>query len=445
MKKYKLFAILLAGTLTLGCPAGPAFGSMISSDVILETTPDTSALEGKILLENAKTEGENREEGFMAQVDTTEIEPGIKEFSKKVIYRTYDKEEDPKVHMPAELEVNGDTYVISEAERPLYVSLELIIPRQTSYESEVFTGDGTDREPDASWTDENGVAYRLVSKELKEQTAQERTEYKEVPVTFTAVESGVQIPDQKVTEINDLDTGQTVQATMQLKDKTVIREYWRDDFVFPITITGYDADVFVLNGIEIPRDADLTAYADSFLQYLKLDEDSYRVANIVWDGEPYEKDGVLMRNAVGRGSKFVKDIEATYSGEVKLPAIVGKSWHCVYEEDIPADRQTIYTMTATVTYQLGNVAVTEKSFMQKVYDKVVGVITAVYEAVMETFQEHPVISSIPLVLLAAMLALFIARKWRNRCVYHSEIKCPYRKRNKETCKTCVHYRQRNQV
>lgn len=445
MKKNKLFAVLLAGTLTLGCPAGPAFGSTISADVILENTPDISALEGKILLRNAKIEGGNHEVRFIAQVDVTEIEPGIKEFSKKVIYRTYDKEEDPKEHMPAELGVNGDTYVISEAERPLYISQETVIPKQTMYESEVFTGDGADREPDESWIDEDGVAYRLISKELKEQTAQERTKYEEIPVTFTAVESGVQIPDQRVTEMDDLDTGQTVQATLQLKDKTVIREYWRDDFVFTITITGYDADVFVLNGIEIPRDTDLTAYADVFLRYLKLDGESYRVSNIVWDGEPYEKDGVLMRNAVGRGSKFVKDIEAIYSGEVKLPAIVGKSWHCVYEEDIPADRQTIYTMTATVTYQLGNAAVTERSFMQKVYDKVVGVITAVYEAVMEAFQEHPVISSIPLVLFAAMLAFFITKKCRNRCVYHSGIKCPYRKRNKETCKTCVHYHQRNQV
>lgn len=429
----------------LGCPAGPAFGSAVSTDIILETTPDTSALEGGFILENAGTEGRNRKEGFIAQVDVTEIEPGIEEFSKKVIYRTYDKEEDPKAHMLAELEVNGDTYVISEVEHPLYVSQEVVIPKQTFYESEVFMGDGADRKPDELWTDEEGVAYRLISKELKEQTAQERKEYKEVPITFTAIESGVQIPDQRVTEIDDLDTRQTVQATLQLKDKTVIREYWRDDFVFPITITGYDADVFILNGIEIPRDSDLTAYADAFLRYLKLDGDSYRVSSIDWDGEPYEKDGVLMRNAVGRGSKFVKDIEATYYGEVKLPAIVGKSWHCVYEENIPIDRQTIYTMTATATYQLGNMAVTEKSFIQKAYDKAIGVITAVYEAVMEAFQEHPVISSIPLVLLAAMIALFITKKWRNRCVYHSGIKCPYRKRNKETCKTCVHYHQRNQV
>lgn len=445
MKEYKSIAILLAGALILGCPAGPAFGSAVSADVILETMPDISTLEGEIILEGTETEGGNREEGFIAQVDVTGIEPGIKEFSKKVIYRTYDKREDPKAHMPAELEVNGDAYVISEAEHPLYVSQEAVIPKQAFYESEVFTGDGADKEPDESWTDEGGGAYHLISKELKEQTAQERTEYKEIPFTFTAVESGVQIPDQRVTEIDDLDTGQTVQATLQLKDKTVIREYWRDDFVFPITITGYDADVFVLNGIEIPKDADLTAYADAFLQYLKLDGDSYRVSSIGWDGEPYEKDGALMRNAVGRGSKFVKDIEATYSGEVKLPAIVGKSWHCVYEEDIPTDRQTIYTMTATATYQLGNAAVTERSFMQKVYDKVVGVITAAYEAIMEAFQEHPVISSIPLVLLAAMIVLFITKKWRNRCVYHSGIKCPYRKRNKETCKTCVHYHQRNQV
>lgn len=445
MKKFKLLAFLLAGTLLLGCPDGQAFAAAVTDDIILESIPDTSALDGKIILHDMVSEAEARGEGFTAKIDVSEVEAGAEIFNKKVIYRAYDKEEDPAAHMPGELEANGDTYVILEADRPLYVSQEAVVPRLTSYESEVFTGDGAGQEPAETWTDEDGTVYRLASKELREQTAQERTEYKEIPVTFTAVEVGVQIPDQKSMEIEDVDTKQIVQATLELKDKTVIREYWKDDFVFPITINGYDADVFVLNGVEIPKEADLTAYADTFLQYLMLDRNSYRVSQINWDGEPYEKNGVLMRNAVGRGSKYVKDIEATYSGEVKLPAIVGKSWYCTYEEDLPEDHQTIYTMTATATYQMKNMAVVEKSLAEKVYDKVVGIITAAYEAVIEAFEEHPVISSIPLVLIAAMLAYFITKKCRNRCVYNPEVKCPNRKRNRETCKACVHYHQRNQV
>lgn len=447
MKKYKTFAILLAGTLLLGCPAGQAFAAAVTTtpNVISESIPDTSELDGKLLLPDTANGKAAREDGFTAKIDVSEIETGAETFSKKVIYRTYDKEDDPATHMPGELEANGDTYVIVEVDRPLFVSQETVTPKQSSYESEVFVGDGADKEPAETWMDTDGTVYRLVSKELIEQTAQERTEYKEIPVTFTAVEAGVQIPDQKNMEIEDLDTKQMVQATLEIKDKTVIREYWRDDFVFPITITGYDAEVFILNGVEIPKEADLTAYADTFLQYLKLDGNSYRVSQIEWDGEPYEKNGVLMRNAIGKGSKFVKDIDATYSGEVKLPAIVGKSWHCTYEEDIPKSKQTIYTMTATATYQLKNMAVVEKSFAQKIYDKVVGVITAAYEAVFEAFEEHPVISSIPLVLIAAMIASLITKKCRNRCVYNSEVKCPYKKHNKEICKTCVHYHKRNQV
>lgn len=445
MKKYKSIALLLAGTLILGCQAGQAFGSPPGNDIILETTPDTSVLDDNLSVEKTTREHLGLGEGFIAQVDVSEVEAGVNEFSKKILYRTYDKADDPAVHIPDKIDANGDTYVMMGVERPLYVSQEIIIPRQISYESEVFTGDGSEHEPDKLWTDEDGIVYRLISKELKEHTAQERTEFKEVPVTFTAVESGVQIPDLKDTEIKDSDTEQTIKATLKLKDKTVIKEYWRDDFVFPITITGYDADVFMLNGVEVPREADLTAYADIFLQYLKLDEDAYRVSSIDWEGEPYEKDGILMRNAVGRGSKLVRDIEATYSGEVKLPAIIGSSWKCVYEEDIPADHQIIYTMTATAAYQLENTAVMEKSFVKKVYDKVVGIITAAYEAAVKAFEDHPVISSIPLVLLAAMIAFLITKKIKNRCVYNPEVKCPYRRRNRKTCKTCVHYHQRNQI
>lgn len=447
MKKYKSLAFILAGTLLLGCPAGQVFAAAVTDDIILESIPDTSALDGKIILHDTDTtsEAEVSREGFTAKVDVSEVEAGAGTFSKKVIYRTYDKDEDPVAHMPGELEANGDTYVILEADRPLYVSQEAVVPRRTSFESEVFTGDGASQEPAETQTDEDGTVYRLSSKQLREQTAQERMEYKEIPVTFTAVEAGVQIPDQRSMEIEDVDTRQIVQATLELKNKTVFREYWKEDFVFPITINGYDADVFVLKGVEIPKEADLTVYADTFLQYLKLDSNSYRISQIDWDGEPYEKNGALMRNAIGRGSKYVKDIEAVYSGEVKLPAIVGKSWYCTYEEDIPENHQTIYTMTATATYQLKNIAVVEKSLAEKIYDKAVGIITAAYEAVIETFEEHPVISSIPLVLIAVMIAYFITKKCRNRCVYNPEVKCPNRKRNRETCKTCVHYHQRNQI
>lgn len=445
MKKYKLLTILLTGYLILGCLAGQAFGSTVTKDIMLETIPDTSALDDKIFFMDTRKENKDREKDFIAHVDVSEIDPGTKEFRKKIVYRTYEKTDVPAAHMPGELEANGDTYVLLETEQPLYISQEAVIPRQTSYESEVFAGDGTDREPDELWTDKDGVVYHLISKELKEQKAQERTEYKELPVTFTAVESGVEIPDQKDMEIEDLDTMQTVHAMLQLKDKTIIREYWSDDFIFPITITGYDADIFSLNGVEIPRTADLTAYADEFLRYLKLDENSYRISSIEWDGDPYEKEGVLMRNAIGKGSKYVRDIDATYSGEVKLPAIVGKSWYCVYEEEIPVNHKMIYTMTATAIYQLKNSVVTEKNFFQKAYDKAIGVITAAYEAVVEAFEEHPIISAIPLVLLAAMIAFLITKKYRNRCIYHSKIKCPYRKHDKNTCKTCVHYHKRNQI
>ncbi len=433
MSKQKTLALLLAGTLILGCQAGPVFAFANPAGVTQET---------EVTEESSEIQTETRLKETI--IPTDDVEPGVNRFEKKLTYQTYDQNGDAKDRLPATITVNGETYALSSVKNPTLISKEEVIPKNISYESEVFVGDESEHMPAPTMIGEDGKTYSLMSQDLNEREAEERTEYREVKMTYKGVEAGVQIPDTKETEFEDADTRQTVKAVLDLKNTEILNERWEDQFSFPITITGYDADVFVLNGKEIPKTEDLTPYADDFLAYLKLDPEFYQVDNIAWDGAAYTgEDGSVMRNAHGTGSKKVRDIEAIYAGDVKLPAIVGKSWNCVYEEDIPVSECVIYTMAVTAAYEKtdGAEVVKEQGFLEKI----VGFITATYEAVVEAIKEHPVTSVMCLVLLAGAITLLLTKKVRNRCLYDKNIKCPYKKHTLETCKSCVNYRNRNKV
>lgn len=439
MSKQKNLALLLAGTLMLGCQAGPVFASADPAGISQEAE---HSLESDAAAGVSMPQAEKKlKETF---VPTDDVEPGASRFEKKLTYQTYDQNGDARACLPETVTANGETYALSDTKNVSLISKEDVIPATISYESEVFTGDESEHAPAPTMIGEDGRTYSLMSQDLNEKEAEERLEYREVTMEYKGVEAGVQIPDAKETEFEDADTGQKVKAVLELKKTETLSERWEDQFSFPITITGYDADVFVLNGKEIPKTEDLTPYASDFLEYLKLDPESYKIDSIAWDGAAYTgEDGSVMRNAHGTGSKKVRDIEATYAGEVKMPAIVGKSWSCVYEEDIPADERIIYTMAVTATYEkTEGAAVVEE---QGLLDKIVGFITATYEAVVEAIREHPVTSAMFLVLAAGALTLLLTKKIRNRCIYDKNIKCPYRKHTSETCKGCVNYRNRNQV
>lgn len=114
-----------------------------------------------------------------------------------------------------------------------------------------------------------------------------------------------------------------------------------------------------------------------------------------------------------KGSKFVRDIDASYAGVVQLPAISGKKWNCVYEEKIPDNQHTLYTMAAEATYRLENVPVKEKGLFEIIRASVVGIVTAAYEAVLTAIEEHRILITIPLILVSAFAAFLIGRKRKN--------------------------------
>lgn len=116
---------------------------------------------------------------------------------------------------------------------------------------------------------------------------------------------------------NDKESGK-IQELSLIGGTEQYRE-WKDGFCFPITVTGYDGDIFLLGDVEISGNEELFDYKEEFLKYLGLSEEYYQIDEIQWTGECYEKDGVLCRNALAIGKKLMRYVDARYGGNIRVP------------------------------------------------------------------------------------------------------------------------------
>lgn len=132
-------------------------------------------------------------------------------------------------------------------------------------------------------------------------------------------------PATAVILLNDERTGRDYERELPRMEVIEKERVWKDDFFFSLTVSGYGADIFLLGDTEIPADADLSLYGDIFLEYLGLSEECYRVNQIEWNGESYECDGVLCRDALASGEKLVRYVDVKYGGQVRLPDVPGES------------------------------------------------------------------------------------------------------------------------
>jgi len=118
--------------------------------------------------------------------------------------------------------------------------------------------------------------------------------------------------------------------------------YWDYNFTFPITLSGYDADSYMLGQTEISNRSPLIDHAKLFLSYLNLPSQYYE-----------SKDGEMIRNATAHGRKYVKNIRGIYGGDVTFPSIEANIYHGTYI-DAEAENQTeqiIYKKEVTATYK----------------------------------------------------------------------------------------------
>ncbi len=183
-----------------------------------------------------------------------------------------------------------------------------------------------------------GKKYHLTNSEILDIFTEEKTEYSESSILYEGVEYIDRMPETAWVQVvnEDLKLKQTVELPVVSQVEECF--YWDYDFTFPIEVSGYQEDTYLLGNREIPNGVPLTDYAEEFLKYLNLPGDYYQITGIVWTGEPVERNGNMVRNAQAQGRKLVKNIRAVYGGEVTVPPVQAQIYRGIYEEDRTEDQ-----------------------------------------------------------------------------------------------------------
>ena len=113
-------------------------------------------------------------------------------------------------------------------------------------------------------------------------------------------------------------------------------KHWEDGFRLDLTVTDYDAGFYEVGGVRIEARKEeiresLTSHETEILSQTGLDSEAYRIDQFQWNGEIYEKDGVLCRNLTAVGRKMVADCTAVYGGEIS---------RSVFLDDIEGDDES---------------------------------------------------------------------------------------------------------
>ena len=169
----------------------------------------------------------------------------------------------------------------------------------------------------------------------------------------------------KSVDYRDEATGQTVHTNLAFQSMETVQDWhWREDVTIPITVTTYDANYYLLGDKKIPKKEEspaLSGYENDLLESLSLSPESYRITRYAWDGEPYEKDGELCRNAVAYGERYVIQCQAVFSGDAPLPDVTKETY-----QGIAAYTATADLPTGEIEYQVEGI-VTYKSLEERTF------------------------------------------------------------------------------
>ncbi|MDR1548665.1 MAG: hypothetical protein LBT06_08780 [Hungatella sp.] len=265
-------------------------------------------------------------------------------------YRTAIKEEDGRSQFKDVYEKDGIIYRLKSVQID---KVEEIAPCDiATYDSAPFVGSIEEYAPEEA-IERNGKKYTLKTSEITKVITEETTKYSEASILYKGVEYIDTLPEDAEVKVINEDLKQELKAKLPAVAYREQSTYWDYNFTFPITVTGYDADSYMLGQIEISNRSPLIDHGDQFLDYLNLPPQYYKITRIQWNGSPVEKEGEVIRRATAYGRKLVKDIWGTYGGEVTFPSIDANVFHGTYIE-AGAENQTgqpIYRKQATAIYK----------------------------------------------------------------------------------------------
>lgn len=170
---------------------------------------------------------------------------------------------------------------------------------------------------------------------------EERRVYRDV--VYEAVEDAAAVPE--TVEVQVRQSGQRAVAICRVKDKTVLREWWSEDFSFPVTFHTYDAEFYELGDCLIPYNEERPQLEGCELQLLNaigVSPEAYEITQLQWVGDAYrDGEGKLCRDAVAGGRKLLRDYRVRYEGTAVFSAggapLTDQQEPETVEEDMPED------------------------------------------------------------------------------------------------------------
>jgi len=184
--------------------------------------------------------------------------------------------------------------------------------------------------PDST-LEQGDITYHLVSTELKEVTKEGETAYVSASIPCE-LEWNQEPPESTIVTLYDEQTKSEYKRELPCLDMKETEVLWEKNFSFPITVSGYDAEQFYLGELLILKNEELVHYSDHILESMGLSKEHYRIDTITWNGEAYEKEGEIFRDALAEGEKQIRCVEVTYGGEIKTPDVTGYQYISIYKQ-----------------------------------------------------------------------------------------------------------------
>ena len=265
-------------------------------------------------------------------------------------FQTTLKENDGSSQFEEVIEKEGIKYQLKSLHTD---RVEMINPAAgITLDSAPFVGSPKGYEPRET-LEKDGKKYHLTTSEILDITTEEKTDYTESSVFYNGVEYIDRLPEEAEVQVMKEELNLELTVKLPAVSFEEERNYWAYDFAFPITVSGYQENSYLLGNTEIPNGASLIDYTEAFLNYLNLPQDYYEITNISWDDEPEKHHGDTIRRARASGRKRVKDIRGIYGGEVTFPSVQAKIYRGIYEEEGAENKSghMVYKKSVTAVYE----------------------------------------------------------------------------------------------
>lgn len=176
--------------------------------------------------------------------------------------------------------------------------------------------------PESTYTAENGKEYQLLSWEVEPVSVPARSYPVEKEEIIGPAEGITRIPESIMVEVEE--NGRVMEVSCHLKEKTVIREEWKEGFWFPVIFHGYEAGHYWLGDRLISGEGEkpqLEGSEELLLKEIGVSGEDYQIEDVRWDGEAYaDEAGELCRNGIAFGRKRMRDYRVIYTGTAEFAA-----------------------------------------------------------------------------------------------------------------------------